>query len=73
MSISITEKEILYDNPCALIVKFSGSINLDDDDEEDMSDDQTSSNINHDNLLDTSLDYPLTPMYTKLDEAIMIY
>ncbi|CAF4340183.1 unnamed protein product, partial [Rotaria magnacalcarata] len=56
MSISITEKEILCDNPCAPIVKFSGSINLDDDDEEDMSDDQTSSNINHDNLLDTSLD-----------------
>ncbi|CAF4947430.1 unnamed protein product, partial [Rotaria socialis] len=55
----ITEKEILYDNPCAPIVKFSDSINLDDDDddddEEDMTDDQTSSNINHDNLLDTSL------------------
>ncbi|CAM4957746.1 unnamed protein product [Rotaria socialis] len=61
MSISITEKEILYDNPCAPIVKFSDSINLDDDDddddEEDMTDDQTSSNINHDNLLDTSLEH----------------
>ncbi|CAM4791541.1 unnamed protein product [Rotaria magnacalcarata] len=76
MSISITEKEILYDNPCAPIVKFSDSINLDDDDdEEDMTDDQTSSNINHDNLLDTSLEHSykaisLEDLVKSFDDAI---
>ncbi|CAF3443842.1 unnamed protein product [Rotaria socialis] len=71
MSISITEKEILYDNPCAPIVKFSDSINLDDDDDDDddMTDDQTSSNINHDNLLDTSLVYRAAA--TRVDGGVL--
>jgi len=41
MSFGITEKQVLYDNPCAPIVKFSQSINTDD---EDMTDDQISAN-----------------------------
>ena len=39
MSMGITEKRVSYDNPCAPIVKFSQSINTDD---EDMTDDQIS-------------------------------
>ncbi|CAF1577195.1 unnamed protein product [Rotaria sp. Silwood1] len=54
MSIEITEKEILYDNPYAPIVKFSYSNNIDD---EDMTDDEISSNIINDNLLYTSLEH----------------
>ncbi|CAF0981392.1 unnamed protein product [Rotaria sordida] len=54
MSISITEKEILYDNPCAPIVKFSHSNNIDD---EDMTDDQTSSNIINDTLFHATLEH----------------
>lgn len=53
MSISISEKQVLYDNPYAPIVKFSDSINLDE--EEDMTDDQISSNINNDNPIHTTL------------------
>ncbi|CAF1219164.1 unnamed protein product [Adineta steineri] len=45
MSIGITEKQVSYDNPCAPIVKFSHSNNIDDfdDDDGDMMDDQTTS------------------------------
>ncbi len=39
MSIGIIEKQVLYDNPCAPIVKFSYSNNIDEFDEEDMTDD----------------------------------
>jgi hypothetical protein len=61
MSIGITEKRILYDNPCAPIVKFSQTNSHlndhDDSDEEDMTDDQTISNNNNnnDNLLNPNL------------------
>jgi hypothetical protein len=43
MSIGIIEKQVLYDNPCAPIVKFSYSNNIDEEEEEDMTDDQISS------------------------------
>jgi hypothetical protein len=55
MSIGITEKHILYDNPCAPVVKFSHSNNNIDSDEEDMTDDQPISNFNNDNLLNPTL------------------
>jgi hypothetical protein len=42
MSIGILEKQVFYDNPCAPIVKFSYSNNIDEEDE-DMTDDQISS------------------------------
>jgi len=42
MSIGILEKQVFYDNPCAPIVKFSYSNNIDEEDE-DMNDDQISS------------------------------
>lgn len=52
MSIGVTEKQVLYDNPCAPIVKFSHSNNIDEfDDEEDMTDDQILSNPTNDTLL----------------------
>ncbi|CAF2669760.1 unnamed protein product [Rotaria sp. Silwood2] len=54
MSVSISEKQILYDNPCAPIVKFSHSNNIDD---EDMTDDQISSNILNDTLLHATLEH----------------
>jgi hypothetical protein len=45
MSFGITEKQVLYDTPCAPIVKFSHSNNITEfDDEEDMTDDQISTN-----------------------------
>ena len=43
MSFGITEKQVLYDNPCAPIVKFSHSNNIE---EEDMTDDHISTNDN---------------------------
>lgn len=55
MSIGITEKRVLYDNPCAPIVKFSHLNDHDDSDEEDMTDDQTISNTNNDCLLNPTL------------------
>ncbi len=57
MSIGITEKRVLYDNPCAPIVKFSqtNSHFNDHDDEEDMTDDQPNSNINNDTSLNPTL------------------
>jgi hypothetical protein len=48
MSVGITEKRVLYDNPCAPIVKFSQTNSPSNDfDEEDMTDDQTISNNNN--------------------------
>ena len=55
MSIGITEKQILYDNPCAPIVQFSHSNNTDEFDEEDMTDDQTSLTISNDILLNPTI------------------
>ena len=40
MSFGIIEKQALYDNPCAPIVKFSYSNNIDDED--DMNNEQIS-------------------------------
>ena len=58
----ITEKQVLYDNPCAPIVKFvhtnscSNDYNNSDEDD-DMTDDQLSSNNNNndDTLLNATL------------------
>lgn len=50
MSIAISEQQVLYDNPCAPIVKFSYSNYLDEFDDEDVNDDPTSSNTTHDTL-----------------------
>jgi len=59
MSIGITEKRVLYDNPCAPIVKFSQtnshSNDHDDTDEEDMTDDQSIFNPNNDIVLNSTL------------------
>lgn len=59
MSIGITEKRILYDNPCAPIVKFSPnnshSNSHDDTDEEDMTDEQPTSTSNNDIILNPTL------------------
>ncbi|CAF1315943.1 unnamed protein product [Adineta ricciae] len=59
MSIGITEKRVLYDNPCAPIVKFSKtnsqSTDLDDFDVDDMTDDQTISNMNNETHLNPTL------------------
>ncbi|CAF1139304.1 unnamed protein product [Adineta steineri] len=61
MSIGITEKRVLYDNPCAPIVKFSKTKSHsndyeDFDEEDDMTDDQSSSStINHDTQLNPTL------------------
>lgn len=59
MSIGITEKRVLYDNPCAPIVKFSQtnshSNTHDDTDEEDMTDEQPISNSNNDTVLNPTL------------------
>ncbi|CAF0817502.1 unnamed protein product [Rotaria sp. Silwood1] len=59
MSIGIRDKRVLYDNPCAPIVKFtqtnSHSHTNDDSDEEDMTDDQAISNHNNDTLLNPAL------------------
>ena len=50
MSIGITEKRVLYDNPCAPIVKFSQTNSHSNEfDEEDMTDDQPISNNNNNN------------------------
>ncbi|CAF0992983.1 unnamed protein product [Rotaria sordida] len=56
MSIGLRDKQVLYDNPCAPIVKFaqtnSHANNNDNfDEEEDMTDDQTILNYNNDNTL----------------------
>ncbi|CAF4233129.1 unnamed protein product [Rotaria socialis] len=57
MSIGTREKRVLYDNPCAPIVKFahknsySKNNNNDYSDEEDMTDDQLISTANNDTLL----------------------
>jgi len=51
MSIGIIEQQVLYDNPCAPIVKFSYSNNIDED-EDDMTNDQISS-------------YPILGLYLK--------
>ena len=60
MSIGITEKRVLYDNPCAPIVKFSKTnahtTDLDDfDDDDDMMDEQPASTINTDTQLNPAL------------------
>lgn len=59
MSIGITEKRVLYDNPCAPIVKFSKtnsqSTDLDEFDDDDMTDDQTISNMNNETQLNPAL------------------
>jgi hypothetical protein len=56
MSIGIIDKRVLYDNPCAPIVKFSQiNTDLEDFDEDDMTDDQPLSNINNDTLLNPTL------------------
>ena len=57
MPIGITENQVLYDNPCAPIVKFSqtNSHSNDDSDVEDMTDDQLLSNIKHDTSLNPTL------------------
>jgi hypothetical protein len=55
MSIGITEKRVLYDNPCAPIVKFSHSNDHDDTDEEDMTDDQSIFNPTNDIVLNPTL------------------
>ncbi|UJR09909.1 hypothetical protein I4U23_014131 [Adineta vaga] len=58
MSIGITEKQVLYDNPCAPIVKFSYSNNLDDDDDDDdMMDDPTNMSSSMDTLLHPTLEH----------------
>ena len=54
MSFGISEKQLLYDNPCAPIVKFSYSNNLDDDDD-DMTDERINSNSSIEILLHPSL------------------
>jgi hypothetical protein len=59
MSIGIPEKRVLYDNPCAPIVKFSKtnshSNDYEDFDEEDMTDDQSLMNMHNDNSLHSTL------------------
>lgn len=60
MSIGITEKRVLYDNPCAPIVKFSpnnshSNTHDDTDDEEDMTDEQPTSTSNHEIILNPTL------------------
>ena len=63
MSVGVTEKRVLYDNPCAPIVKFSSNHSHlhtndefdDDDEEEDMTDDRLVSSINHESLLNPAL------------------
>jgi hypothetical protein len=56
MSIGIIEKQVLYDNPCAPIVKFSHLNDHDEFDEEDMTDDQPiSNNNNNDTILNPTL------------------
>ena len=59
MSIGITEKRVLYDNPCAPIVKFSQnnshSNDHDDTDDEDMTDDQSIFNPTTDTVLNPTL------------------
>jgi len=62
MSIGITEKQVLYDNPCAPIVKFSHI-----DEFDDMMDDQTSSsNIILDTLLQPTLGQYIKKNFDKL-------
>ncbi|CAF1450836.1 unnamed protein product [Adineta ricciae] len=55
MSFGINEKQLLYDNPCAPVVKFSYSTNLDDDDD-DMTDERINSNTSIEILLHPSLE-----------------
>ena len=56
MSIGVTEKHVLYDNPCAPIVKFSHSNEHDDtDEEEDMTDDQSTFNSTKETVLNLTL------------------
>ena len=59
MSIGIAEKRVLYDNPCAPIVKFThknSNSNTDDEtDDEDMTNDQSLSNTDYGPLLNATL------------------
>jgi hypothetical protein len=57
MSVGVTEKRVLYDNPCAPIVKFSSNSTYVDnqDDEDDMTNDSTLTTSNHDSSLNPML------------------
>ena len=76
MSIGITEKRVLYDNPCAPIVKFSKtnsqSTDLDDFDEDDMTDDQTISNMNNETQLNPALGLLINRYFFSLFSTILL-
>lgn len=55
MSIGIREKQVLYDNPCAPIVKFSQSNDDTYSDEDDMTDEQPLTITSNDTLLNPPL------------------